>query len=327
MKYFLTGVTGFIGSNLARQLVKDGHLVNAIIRNPASFDKKDKLGIRFFKGDLHDSKVLKEATESCQVVFHLAALAKPWSKDPKMFHRINVEGSVNVFEAALKSGVEKVVFSSSAATMSPSLNAGPVNEATPRTVPFFNAYESTKTEAEQKAREYCDRGLPVVIVNPTRVYGPGPVNPSNSITRMIAGYQMGTWRIIPGDGTMIGNYVFIDDVVNGHILAASKGRAGERYILGGENLSFEELFQVLAKATGKQRRMIHLSLPVMTSVASFLTWQASFTGIPPAITPDFMKKYHNHWSLSSDKALRELGYTVTPFVEGVAKTLQWLNAL
>jgi len=211
--------------------------------------------------------------------------------------------------------------------MSPSGDHTPANETTPRTVPYFNAYEVTKAEAEIKAREFCDKGLPVVIVNPSRVYGPGPINPSNSVTRMIAGYKKGTWRIIPGDGKMTGNYVFIGDVVHGHILAAQKGRAGERYILGGENITFDQLFQILAKVTGKYRRMVHLPLAAMSIAAKFMEWQNLLTGLPPAITADFVKKYMCHWSLSSYKAINELGYQVTPFETGARKTLKWLGAL
>jgi len=325
MKCFLTGITGFIGNNLARQLATDGHTVNAIIRNPLSNDWKDIPGLQFFKGDLQNLKTLREAAEGCDLAFHLAALAKPWSKNPGDFHRINVEGAINVFNAALESGVKKVVFTSSAATMSPSADLNPADESTHRKIPFFNAYEATKAEAERKAIEFCDKGLHVVIVNPSRVYGPGPINASNSVTRMIAGYRKGTWRIIPGDGKKIGNYVFIDDVVHGHILAAQKGRAGERYILGGDNITFDQLFQILGKVTGVSRRMVHLPLAVMNLAAGFMEWQNPLTGLPPAITADFVKKYMNHWSLSSDKAVKELGYRITPFPTGVKETVEWLS--
>lgn len=325
MKYFITGITGFIGYNLARELVTDGHTVNAIIRDQVSDDFKDLPGLQLFKGDLHNVRALRDAMEGCDVAFHLAALAKPWSKDPDDFYRINVTGAVNVFNAALDTGIKKVVFTSSAATMSPSIDHSPVNESTQRAVPFFNAYEVTKSEAEEKAREFCNKGLPVVIVNPSRVYGPGPINASNSVTRMIQGYRKGTWRIIPGNGKKIGNYVFIDDVVHGHILAAQRGWAGERYILGGENITFNEFFQILGEITGISRQMVHLPLAAMTFTAKIMEWQNPVTGFPPAITVDFVKKYMNHWSLSSDKAINELGYKITPFATGVKETLEWLN--
>jgi nucleoside-diphosphate-sugar epimerase len=325
MKYFMTGITGFIGSNLARQLATDGHQVNALIRSKIPDDLKDLKGISFFNGDLFDLPVLDDAMKGCQVAFHLAALAKPWAKDPLEFTRINVQGAVNVFEAALKAGVGKVVFTSSAATMSPSNSAECTDEDTPRSIPLFNEYETTKAEAERMAREYCLKGLPVVIVNPSRVFGPGPLNTSNSTTKMIAGYVQGNWRIIPGDGQKIGNYVFIDDVVYGHLLAAQKGRAGERYILGGDNLSFDEFFLKIGKVAGRRRSMVHLPLIIMKTGARLMELQNKLTGIPPLITAPWVKKYLNHWSLSSGKAVRELGYTITPFETGVKKTLEWLE--
>ena len=326
MKCFITGITGFIGSNLARELVTDGHEVHALVRNRQRSDLPNAPGIRYIVGDLGSRDVLREAMQGCSTAFHLAAFAKPWAKDPLHYHRINVEGTVNVFSAALEAGVKKVVFTSSAATMSPSPGKEPVDESGIRELPWFNLYESTKAEAEEKAREFCGRGLPVVTVNPTRVYGPGPLNASNSATKMILGYRSGRWRIIPGNGKKVGNYVYIDDVVHGHILAANYGRPGERYILGGENLTFDKFFAVVEEISGKHYRMFHLSLPLMTAAARVMEAQAPVTGIPPLITASFVKKYLSHWSLSSDKAIHELGYKVTSFREGVRRTLEWAHS-
>ncbi len=324
MNYFITGITGFIGSNLASYLLAEGHQVNAIVRNFADTKAFGHPNLHLFVGDLHDKAVLLKAMKGCSQGFHLAAFAKPWSKDPNTFYRINVEGTINVFESALKTSIEKVVFTSSAATVSPSNGNIPSHESTLRKEPFFNEYETTKSEAELIAAEYTKRGLPVVIVNPSRVYGPGPINASNSITRMIKGYCNGNWRIIPGNGKKVGNYVFIDDVVTGHILAAERGKAGERYILGGENLSFNEFFTVLANVTGRYRKMIHLPLFVMLTAAKLMELQNPLTGIPPAITAPWIKKYLHDWCLSSAKAESELGYTITSFKEGVRKTINWL---
>lgn len=327
MKYFLTGISGFIGSNLARQLVADGHSVNALVRDLSKAGTGHQPGVRLYQGGLFDDTVLEEAMDGCDAAFHLAAYAKPWSKDPQHPYRVNIDGAVSIFEAARRSGVKRVVFTSSAATMSPSANGETAGEETPRVIPYFNAYEITKAKAEQKARDFCDRGLPVVIVNPSRVFGPGPLNPSNSTTKMIIGYRSGKWRIIPGDGTKIGNYVFIDDVVQGHILAAANGREGERYILGGDNLTFEEFFRKIGEVSRKQRHMVHFPLPVMMNIARIMEWQASFTSVPPLITSDFVKKYLNHWSLSCEKAKQELGYKITPFSQGVQKTLEWADRI
>ncbi len=325
MKYFITGITGFIGSNLAKYLLAEGHTVNALVRNPEDARTFNHPNLHLFKGDLQNKWALYNGMEDCDVVFHLAAYAKPWSKDPATFQQINVEGTVNVFETAKKAGVPKVIFTSTAATMSPSIGKLPTDESTTRSEPFFNEYEATKCEAERIAGEYSLQGLQVIIVNPSRVYGPGPINPSNSITKMIRGYCCGTWKFIPGDGKKFGNYVFIDDVINGYMLASEKGRSGERYILGGENLSFDDLFLTIEKVTGMHRKMFHLPMFVMYAVAALMEWQNKITGIPPAITTNWIKKYLNDWSLSSAKAERELGYHITPIEVGVRKTIDWLR--
>jgi farnesol dehydrogenase len=325
MKYFITGVSGFIGSNLARELSMDGHTVNAIVRSPLNGGLQDLPGIHLVHGDLFDKEVLLKAMEGCDVVFHLAALAKAWVKDPKDFYRINVEGAENVFQAARLSGVKKVVFTSTAGTMAPSPDYEPTDESTQRSLPYFNEYEVTKARAEELARDFSRHGLAVVIVNPTRVYGPGPLNASNSVTKMIDGYRKGKWRIIPGNGKKIGNYVYIDDVVHGHLLAAQNGKAGERYILGGENLTFDEFFSRLGYLTGRSHKMFHFPLSLMAASAKFMELQNLLTGIPPLITEGWVKKFLSHWSLSSDKARNELGYRITPFESGVSSTIEWLE--
>jgi farnesol dehydrogenase len=207
----------------------------------------------------------------------------------------------------------------------PSPGVDPIDEDFPRSVPFFNEYEENKSAAEELVRSYRRDGMECVIVNPPRVYGPGPVNESNAVTKMIRLYALGKWRIIPGDGTCVGNYVLVDDVVRGHILAAQKGKAGHRYILGGENLTFDRFFEILTELTGRRRRMVRLPVRLMTAGAKLMEWQASVTGIPPMITAPWVKKYLNHWSLSSRKAKEDLGYNPASFEEGAGMTRRWLR--
>lgn len=325
MKIFVTGITGFIGSNLVKDLLAEGHQVNALVRSSTEPREFSSPNLHLFRGNLENKEALFKGMEGCDKVFHLAAFAKPWSEDPGIFYKINVEGSVNVFEVARESGVGKVVFTSSAATISPSTGLIPADETTPRTIPFYNEYESSKSEAEKIAADFSKNGLPVVIVNPSRVFGPGPLNASNSVTKMINGYCTGKWRIIPGNGKKVGNYVFIKDVVRGHKLASEKGRAGERYILGGQNLSFSDFFSILGKLHDKRRKMINLPVFAMNAAAKFLEFQNKISGIPPVITAQWVTKYLHDWCLSSSKAEQELGYSITPFEIGVRKTMDWLT--
>jgi nucleoside-diphosphate-sugar epimerase len=145
------------------------------------------------------------------------------------------------------------------------------------------------------------------------------------MTRIISLYISGFWRIIPGDGKSIGNYVFIDDVVEGHILAARYGRSGERYILGGENHSFRELFDIIGDVSGKRRILVSLPAGLMKEIIKLVMFISKITGSSPAITMDWIDKYLNNWIMSSDKAVMELGYRITPLSEGVSRTIQWLK--
>ncbi len=326
MKCFVTGSNGFIGSALIEKLSKDGHEIKCLVRSPEKFATWRNKNIQPIYGDLDNLEALSSGTKDCDVVFHLAAYAKPWSKDPNLSYRINVQGTINLLEASLKSNVKKFILTSSAAVFGPSKENQIIDEQIVRETAFFNDYESTKATAETEAVKFIARGLPVVILNPTRVYGPGPLNASNSVTKIIKLYQKGKWHIIPGEGSKIGNYAFIDDVVNGHLMAVTSGNSGERYILGGENLTFDQFFGKLRKITGKNPFLVNIPVRLMLFLSGILELQARLTGIAPPITPSWVKKYDSHWNLSSEKAISELGYRITPFEAGVLKTIEWLNS-
>ena len=325
MKIFITGGTGFIGTRLTEKLVEENNEVILLLRSASvpEFPGNDK--VKFVRGDIFDEKALTEGMAGCDWVFHMAAFTKPWSKDPSAAFRTNVTGTINVLDAATRSNIKKVVITSTGGTMSYSHDGKPVNESTNPDPEYHTLYEKTKAEAEKISTLYSKKGLKVVIVNPTRVYGPGKLSKSNSLTKIIKLYISGFWRILPGNGESIGNYVYIDDVVNGHILAASSGRNGERYILGGEDLSFRELFGIIGKVSGKKRRVFRLSFTFLKIVIRLSTMFSKIAGTPPVITKDWLDKYMNDWIMSSNKAIKELGYKITPFSEGVALTIKWLN--
>ncbi len=326
MNCFLTGSNGFIGMRLAERLSAEGNSVRCLVRSQEKFRSLSHLhNVTPVIGDLDDITVLKEGLKGCDTVFHIAAFAKPWSKDKSLPYRINVTGTENMLKTSLAAGVKRFVFTSSAAVIGPSPGVEPIDEDFPRTVPWFNEYEETKAEAEELVRSYNRDGLETIIVNPTRVYGPGALSESNAVTRMIKMYALGKWHIIPGDGKCVGNYVLVNDVVNGHIMAALRGRPGHRYALGGDNMTFDQFFETLTEVTGKRSWLIHLPVRLMITAAKVMEWQASVTGIPPLITAPWVKKYLNHWSLSSQKAENDFGYTHTPFRDGALLTLEWLK--
>ncbi|MBN2665567.1 MAG: NAD-dependent epimerase/dehydratase family protein [Bacteroidales bacterium] len=327
MKVFVTGGTGFIGARLTEKLIGDNHEVTLLARNPSMVPYAGNEKVTIVKGDLSDRGILKKGMKSCDWVFHMAAYAKPTFRDPSVVTAINIDGTVNVLEAALESGVRKVVFTSTGGTMSYSHDGMTVDEETNKDPELHTLYEKTKAEAEKIAVDYTARGLDVVIVNPTRVYGPGRLSESNSVTRIIKLYMLGLWRINPGDGNSIGNYVYVDDVAEGHILAAMRGRGGERYILGGENHSFNSLFDTIGSMAGKKRTLIRLPAGLMKAIVRGITFFSGLFRVSPPITRDFLDKYLRDWIMSSDKAVSELGYGITPLSEGISKTIEWLKTV
>ncbi len=326
MKYFITGATGYIGQQLTEQLVAGGHEVHALYRSEKKAEGLPKEGVHLFKGDLLDAGSLKKAARGTDAVFHVAAFAKPWAKDDQTFYRLNVDGALNVFHAALEAGVKRIVFTSTAGVISPSKDGVPSDETTPRWVEHFTHYERSKAKAEKEARKLAAKeGLEIITVNPTRVYGPGLLSDSNGVTRMVKMYLEGKFRLIPGDGNSIGNYVFIDDVVEGHLKAMEKGRPGERYILGGENATFNEFFQILSQLTGKEQRLFKIPIPIIHFAARLMEIRADLTNKDPLLTPPWVRKYLYNWQLSTQKAEKELGYNPTPLPEGLRKTVEWLR--
>lgn len=323
---FVTGASGFIGERLCEKLAAEGRQVRALVRNPRKAEGLRQANIQLLEGDMTDPERLKPGMEGCRAVFHLAALAGVWHPDPDAFYKVNIQGTLNVLHAAHAAGAGRVVITSTAGVMGATRDGREVDENTHPAPELTTEYERSKLEAERQAKEFgAKTGLEVVIVNPSRVYGPGQWSVSNSVTRMIRLYAAGKWRFIPGDGRSIGNYVYIDDVVKGHLLALEKGRNGERYILGGENYSFNAFFELLAQITGRRHAMFRLPLPLMTAFANLQQLLADQFGRQPLITPPFVQKYVRHWPLSSRKAETELGYRITPLADGIRQTLNWLN--
>lgn len=322
-KIFVTGATGYIGQQLVKTLAEEGNQVVALVRSKQKGVALDHPNITLHKGDITDPVSLREGMLGCDECFHVAAFAGV-SVQKEIYWKINVEGTIHVCEAAQHAGLRRIVVTSSAGVLGPS-NGEPVDELVDHGGRFFTDYEESKYVAEQKALE-CNRGdLSVVVVSPTRVYGPGPLNVSNPATKMIKGYAEGTWRVLPGDGHGVGNYVFIEDVVKGHQLAMQKGVAGEKYLLGGENVSYRIFFDRLSEIIGRSHKLYTLPTWLMMAVGKQQELWAKASGRKPLILPGFVRKYNHNWWVSSEKAKQELGYSITPLQEGMKKTLAWLR--
>ncbi len=306
-------------------LLARGRSVRGLAR-PTSDQSARTNGLEWVPGDILDGASLRSALTGCTEVFHLAAYARNWAKDSSTFSRLNVEGTRNVLEAAAEAGVRRIVYTSTVVVFGPTPRGVVGDEATPRSTPrFLTEYEETKSVAEREALALAARGVPVVVVHPTRVYGPGKRTEGNSVSLMIDQYDRGRFPVVPGNGENIGNYAFVDDLVEGHILAMEKGRVGERYILGGENSSLSRLLRLVDELTGRRHVQIGLPRPVAMSYAGLEKLKAEWFGLYPRITPGWVETFLEDWAYSSAKAERELGYKITPLREGVRRTLDWLH--
>jgi nucleoside-diphosphate-sugar epimerase len=233
---------------------------------------------------------------------------------------------LHVFDAARRQGLDRVVWTSSIVTLGPTPPGVVGDEEMPRaTERCLTEYESSKVVAEREAVRWAGEGFPVVIVNPTRVYGPGHLTEGNSLTRLIDDYDRGRVPVLLNRGVNVGNYVLVDDVVSGHLLAMEHGRIGHRYILGGENASLREFFRTIDRVSGKR----HFQVPILHFAplvfAAFQKLRAEWFGIYPTITPGWVKTFLVDWAYRSDKAVRELGYRPTGLEEGVRRTYEWLQ--
>lgn len=324
MKILVTGATGFIGRSLSYKLAQNGHEVIALCRNTDHAFLIRHPNMVPVKGDILDHKSLQRAAQGCQQVYHTAALAKMWCRNKDDYYHINVDGTRNVLKAAADAGVDKVVYTSTCGIWGPTVKHA-MTEDDPRIDGFAIDYERTKYLAEIETRSFTEQGLNLVTVNPSRVYGEGPVTDSNTVGKMVSSYLKGKWRIIPGKGEQIANYAFLDDVVAGHIAAMERGVAGNRYILGGEDISFNEFFRKLQQLSGKVYGMIKLPLQFIDMYSRMEWLKATLTGMPPVFLPEFAERLKKNQRYSSQKAISQLQYQITPFEEGLTRTINYIE--
>lgn len=320
LRVLVTGASGFIGRKLCLTLAEMGYDVTALCRDVNHPFLIQHHNIHFVKGDVLEPVSLAKAMKGCCQVYHTAAMAKMWCKNEQDFYDVNVLGTRNVLNCALKLGIDKVVHTSTCGVWGPTLNL-PVSENDPRAVGFPISYERTKYLAELEVKDFVKQGLEVVIVNPSRVYGDGPITDSNTVSKMVTGYIKGTWHFIPGDGKAIANYAFVDDVVNGHIAAMQSGRNGERYILGGEDVSFNGFFKTLKEITGKHRKLYKIPLGIIKTYSLFESLKTKLFNFSPYFLPEFADRLKCNQQYSSQKAMTELNYQITPFAVGIGKTI------
>lgn len=324
-KIFITGATSSIGAHLVKFLLQEDTFLHLLVRKNPGFELFNDPRVVLFEGDLSSEETLLKAMEGCSQVYHLAANASVWQKDPKVYFDTNVIGTQAILDAAIKRKINRVVVTSSAGVLGPSITSI-ISETKARELDFFNEYESSKAMSDLLIHNYVsEKGLDVVIVSPTRVYGPILFGPISSTTLLIDKFVNGKWRIYPGTGKEIGNYAYIEDVAMGHVLAMKNGIKGDTYILGGTNCTYIKFYRMLGKLSGIKRRMFVVPKFMQKLFATIQLMNAKLFGIKPAITPKWLAKGYYNWEVSSDKAISTIGYSITPMEKALDNTLQSIS--
>ncbi|MBV9825450.1 MAG: NAD-dependent epimerase/dehydratase family protein [Alphaproteobacteria bacterium] len=318
----VTGATGFVGAAVARALLKSGFPVRVLSRPRNDRRNLRGLDVEIAEGSLEDPKSLARAVAGCRLLFHVAADYRLWVPDPAVMYRVNVEGTRDLMLAAMEAGVERIVYTSSVATLG-ILKGGVADEETPSTVKdMIGPYKRSKFEAEVAVRQLIEQnGLPAVIVNPSTPIGPGDVKPTPT-GRLIVEAARGR---MPGYVDTGLNVAHVDDVAVGHLLAARTGEIGRRYILGGENLSLGEILSEVARITGRRPPSLRIPHMAVMPFAAGAEGLARLTGREPFATVDAVRMSRKKMYFSSARATAELGYAPRPARQAIADAVAWFK--
>jgi dihydroflavonol-4-reductase len=320
-RVLVTGASGFVGSAVARALIGRGFVVRALVRANSPRANLEGLPLELAEGDLDDAASLARAMQGVRFLFHVAADYRLWAPRPEEIVRNNLQGTRNIMEAALKAEVERVVYTSSVATLRPEQpgdETGPLSEAE-----AIGAYKRSKVVAERLVESMvAGQGLKAVIVNPSTPIGPRDIKPTPT-GRIIVEAATGKIPAFVDTGL---NLVHVDDVAEGHLLALERGRVGERYVLGGQDVTLRQMLADIAGLCGRKPPTVNLPRGPLYPLAYVSEAIGRMTGKEPMLTVDALKMAGHHMYFRSGKAERDLGYTARPYLEGLRDALAWFQA-
>jgi len=320
----VTGGTGFVGAAVIRHLVAAGHRIRALARPGSDRRLLADLPVEIVDGDLTHIASLSRILKGCGCLFHAAAFYSLWARDRRLFYDINVEGTRWILQAAADAGVRRVVYTSTVGALGIPEGGGVGTEETPVSLAdMVGDYKRSKFLAEEVARTFARQGVPVVIVNPSTPVGPGDVKPTPT-GQMIVDFLRGRMWAYLSTGLKL---VDVDDVAAGHLLAAERGRVGERYILGCRNLTLREIFELLGRLAGIRPPRLKVSAGLILPLAWLSEWVADrLTGRPPLVPMDAVRMARKTMFFDPSKAVRELGLPQSPVEEALARAVRWFRA-
>jgi dihydroflavonol-4-reductase len=316
----VTGATGFVGSAVARRLLAEGFTVRVLARPGSDRRNLAGLDLEVAEGNLTDEASLQRACAGCDALFHVAADYRLWAPNPQELYQANVEGTRALLQAARGAGVKRVVYTSSVAVLGIPKDGTPGDEDTPVTVDdMIGHYKRSKFLAEEVAREFAQQGLPLVIVNPSTPIGPRDLKPTPT-GRIVLDAAAGRMPAYVDTGL---NIAHVDDVAEGHWLAYTRGVVGQRYVLGGTDMSLRQILETIADIVGRKPPKVRLPHGAVLPVAYVSEALARLTGKPPVATVEEVRMSKKRMFFSSAKAERELGYQARPARQALEDAVRW----
>lgn len=319
MKAFVTGGSGFIGRHLVRKLLQRGYQVTALARSAESAAALTEMGATAVAGDINDAASMRAGMQGSDIVFHLAAWYKIGADDWMQAERINVEGTRKVLLLAHELSIPKIIYTSSVVVFGDT-KGQLVDESYYQAGPFVTEYDRTKWLAHyQVAQPLIEEGVPIIIVMPGVVYGPGD---TSALADMMRLFYRGL-PLLPGPGTTV-TYAHVEDIAEGHILAAEKGKIGESYVLAGPAVPMGEMMDFWMHLTGKRSPVIRVPFPFLRPFASLIRTAGEILQLPAMFSEEMIKTLGTTYMARSDKARRELGWHDRPLQSGMLETFAWI---
>jgi dihydroflavonol-4-reductase len=323
MTVLVTGASGFLGSHVARLLAERGERVRVLVRPGREGRNLEGLPVEMVAGDLRDEASLAKASDGVETVYHVAADYRLWARNPREIYESNVSGTRNLLEAARKAGVKRFVYTSTVATMAvPHGDSLPDERTVTSLEQMIGHYKRSKWLAEQEALSAARAGMPVVIVNPTTPVGPGDAKPTPT-GRTIVDFLNGRMPAYVETGL---NWVPVEDAAAGHLLAAERGVIGERYILGGENLSLKQVLDLLAGVSGRPAPRVRLPHAAALAAGYVDAAVSRVLGREPRIPLEGVRMARHSMFVNADRARRELGFAPGPVVAALDRAVRWFRA-